>query len=209
MPTPVIVKTEANEMSQNENKDPVDDQLASTKAMEESTSQSPSKDAIGFSPPKSSSRRVKGNNTTVITSKSPSGSQSKLGGENSNQSLKPLSAPTPRKASPKKQSKDASILAQNFGSPNGKAGVATNQGYHQSYSYGGYQGYGHYPGMASPQYHAHSNMYQQYSAGDLAMDSPYSYSGAHYSVQNQGGSATPLDRKAWSSPQRMKKRCKI
>jgi hypothetical protein len=91
MPTPVIVKTEANEMSQNENKDPVDDQLASTKAMEESTSQSPSKDAIGFSPPKSSSRRVKGNNTTVITSKSPSGSQSKLGGENSNQSLKPLS----------------------------------------------------------------------------------------------------------------------
>ena len=91
MPTPVIVNTEANEMSQNENKNPVRDQLASTKPKEESTSRSPSKDAIGFSPPKSSSRKVQGNNTTVITSKSPSGSQSKAGDERSNQSLKPLS----------------------------------------------------------------------------------------------------------------------
>ncbi|GFH45307.1 predicted protein [Chaetoceros tenuissimus] len=90
MPTPVIVNTEANEMSQNENKNPVDYQLASTKPKEESTSRSPSKDAIGFSPPKSSSRRVQENNTTIITSKSPSGSKSKLEDEKS-KSLKILS----------------------------------------------------------------------------------------------------------------------
>lgn len=91
MPTPVVINTEADEMSQNENKHPVDDQLFSTNPREGSTSRSPSKDAIGFSPPKSSSRKVEGNNTTMITSRSPSGSQSKFEDENFNQSLKPLS----------------------------------------------------------------------------------------------------------------------